>query len=273
MARTSFLAHYYGEMSAFSLFMKDVKSVPQLTDEELADLWPQVATSIEARNQLVNSYLPLVVGTAKLYQSMGIDMLDLFQEGAKALIRAVELFDWTRGVNFASYARRWIRAKITYYIYCNLWKSITLPYAVGLLFSRMSRILLMSGETGSLSAEQIAKKLGVKVGDLIPLLSCLEGIISLDLEISEDNRIADTIPERPYLAADDTFSAKTNTLFLSAGLNAVEKELLDFEFGLSAKLRTKVEEFRILSLTETRRDQIRKAMKHKMALAAETIGP
>ena len=95
---------------AMQLFLNEIRRYPLLTKEEEVDLAQRVeAGDLEAKDRLVNSNLRLVVSNARRYQSLGLPLLDLIQEGTLGLIRAAEKFDWRRGLKFSTYATYWIR--------------------------------------------------------------------------------------------------------------------------------------------------------------------
>jgi RNA polymerase primary sigma factor len=95
---------------ALSRYLDEVRRHPLLSASEelrLARLGGEVA-----RRRLVESNLRLVVTIARRYRGMGLDLLDLIQEGNLGLIAAAERYDWRRGTRFATYASWWIRRAI-----------------------------------------------------------------------------------------------------------------------------------------------------------------
>jgi RNA polymerase primary sigma factor len=99
---------------ALQLFMNEVRRHPLLTKEEEVELAQRVERGdLEAKERMVNSNLRLVVANARRYQNLGLPLLDLIQEGTLGLIRAVEKFDWRRGLKFSTYATFWIRQAMT----------------------------------------------------------------------------------------------------------------------------------------------------------------
>ena len=116
---------------AMQLFLNEVRRYPLLTREEERALAQRVeAGDAEAKERMVNSNLRLVVSIAKRYQGQGeLTLLDLIQEGVLGLIRAVEKFDWRRGLKFSTYATLWIQQAIQRGL-ANQARSIRLPVHV-----------------------------------------------------------------------------------------------------------------------------------------------
>jgi RNA polymerase primary sigma factor len=98
---------------ALRLFLDEIGRYPLLTAEEEVELAQRVEKGDdEAKEQMVNANLRLVVHIAKRYQNQGLTLLDLIQEGIFGLIRAVEKFDWRKGFKFSTYATWWIRQSL-----------------------------------------------------------------------------------------------------------------------------------------------------------------
>ncbi len=95
------------------LYLDDVGRYPLLSAEQQVALAQRIELGDEeARAQMIAANLRLVVHWARRYQGRGIDLVDLVQEGAFGLMRAVEKFDWRRGFKFSTYATWWIRQSL-----------------------------------------------------------------------------------------------------------------------------------------------------------------
>ena len=101
------------EPDSLQLFLNEVSRHRLLTAEEEVDLAQRNERGdFEAKERMVNANLRLVVSIAKHYRGQDIPLTDLIQEGILGLIRAVEKFDWRRGLKFSTYATPWIRQSI-----------------------------------------------------------------------------------------------------------------------------------------------------------------
>jgi len=96
------------------MYLKDIGKVPLLSQEQEVELAKRMAEGDEdAKRQLSESNLRLVVSIAKKYVGRGMLFLDLIQEGNFGLMKAVEKFDYTKGFKFSTYSTWWIRQSIT----------------------------------------------------------------------------------------------------------------------------------------------------------------
>ena len=96
------------------MYLKEIGQVPLLTSEQEIDLARRVEQGDkEAKRQLEEANLRLVVSIAKHYTGHGMSLMDLIQEGSLGLIRAVEKYDYKKGFRFSTYATWWIRQSIT----------------------------------------------------------------------------------------------------------------------------------------------------------------
>jgi RNA polymerase primary sigma factor len=101
------------EAESLQLFLNDVSGHRLLTAEEEQELARRIERGdLEAKQRMVKSNLRLVVSIAKHYQGQHVPLVDLIQEGMFGLIRAVEKFDWRRGLKFSTYATPWVRQSI-----------------------------------------------------------------------------------------------------------------------------------------------------------------
>ena len=110
----------------------------RLAEEKRSELRAAVAAGERASKVFVEANLRLVVSIAKRYQSSGVPLLDLVQEGNMGLIHALEKFDFARGFKFSTYATWWIRQAITRAI-ANTGRTIRLPVHAGEMVSRVQR--------------------------------------------------------------------------------------------------------------------------------------
>ena len=96
------------------IYLKEIGVVPLLTAQQEAEIAQRIAQGDEeAKKELINANLRLVISIAKRYVGRGMPFLDLIQEGNMGLIKAVEKFDYTKGFKFSTYATWWIRQAIT----------------------------------------------------------------------------------------------------------------------------------------------------------------
>jgi RNA polymerase primary sigma factor len=125
---------------ALQLFLRDVRRHPLLTAEDEVELAKRIERGdLEAKEQMVNSNLRLVVSLAKKYQGHELALLDLIQEGILGLIRAAEKFDWRRGYKFSTYATFWIRQAIQRGL-ANQGRTIRIPVHIGQRERKIARV-------------------------------------------------------------------------------------------------------------------------------------
>ena len=99
--------------SAISLYLHEISKYPILTPDEEQELTKKIANGDEqARDKFIKSNLRLVVAIAKKYRSENVEFLDLIQEGNVGLLKAVKLFDYTKGYRFSTYAAMSIKRTI-----------------------------------------------------------------------------------------------------------------------------------------------------------------
>src|SRR5207249_10774531 len=99
-----------GVPDSLTLFMHDLGRYPLLTAAEEVELAKRIERGDHAaKERMINANLRLVVSIAKRYQGHDLSLLDLIQEGIIGLIRAVEKFDWRKGLKFSTYATWWMR--------------------------------------------------------------------------------------------------------------------------------------------------------------------
>ena len=172
---------------ALQLFMQEIGRYPLLTKDEEIELAQRIERGdLEAKEQMINSNLRLVVSIAKRYQGHGLTLLDLIQEGIIGLIRAVEKFDWRKGFKFSTYATWWIRQAVQRGV-ANKSREIRVPVHIVEREQRISRAERdLAPRLGRMPTDdEVAEAARITVAQVAEVRSAARAVTSLDKPISE----------------------------------------------------------------------------------------
>ncbi|MGO2343770.1 RNA polymerase sigma factor RpoS [Vibrio litoralis] len=251
-------------LDATQLYLSEIGFSPLLTaEEEVLYARRALRGDAAARKRMIESNLRLVVKISRRYNSRGLALLDLIEEGNLGLIRAVEKFDPERGFRFSTYATWWIRQTIERAL-MNQTRTIRLPIHVVKelnIYLRTARELAQKLDHEP-TAEEIAFQLDKPVEDVSKMLRLNERVSSVDTPIGGDGdkALLDIIPDinnsDPEVSTQDN-DIKSSLIDWLDELNPKQKEVLARRFGLLGYEPSTLEEVgREISLTRERVRQI-----------------
>ena len=216
----------------------------------------------EARRQLVESNLRLVVFIARRHCHGSISYLDLIQEGNLGLMKAAEKFEHRRGFKFSSYAAWWIRQNIRRFL-ANHSRTIRIPTNIlEVVYKLMQAERLLSQESGrDPTAEELGTELGLPVARVRHLHQMIQQPLSLHTPVGDnDGNLGDLIPDPSAQNPLETIGAgqlKTLLEGIVSGLSTRQRMVLELRFGLlDGEPRTLEEVGGELKLTRERVRQI-----------------
>ncbi len=177
---------------AMALFLQEVRRYPLLTRAEEVSLAKRIERGdMEAKEQLINSNLRLVIANARKYQGHELPLLDLIQEGIFGLIRASEKFDWRRGYKFSTYATFWIRQAIQRAL-DNRARTIRIPVHLGQRERKLARAHSeLAAQLGrDPTDEEIAAAAELTLDEVMEAREAARVVTSLDRPVGEEEETA-----------------------------------------------------------------------------------
>src|SRR2546429_3300227 len=266
---------------ALQLFLNEAGRYKLLTAQEEVELAKRIERGDkEAKDLMINSNLRLVVSIAKKYQGHGISLLDLIQEGIIGLIRAVEKFDWRRGVKFSTYATWWIRQAVQRGV-ADKSRTIRIPVHIVEREQKISRAerALMTTTGRDPTDEEIAEKSKLSLKHVKEVRAAARAVTSLDRPVGAegDTNFGDLIAgesaepsEEVHVSlAEDTVRSAVETL------PERERDVVKLRYGMDGDPDPKsLEEIgRQLGLTRERVRQIEARALQRLAERREGAAP
>lgn len=259
------------------LYLREIGKIPLLNaEEELALAKRVVAGDKDAKDQMAEANMRLVVSIAKRYVGRGLDLLDLIQEGNTGLLRAVEKFDPDKGFKFSTYATWWIRQAITRAI-ADQARTIRIPVHMVETINKLLRTQrrLTQELNREPTNDEIAKAMEIDVDKVEHIMKIKQDISSLDASVrddEEDSVLGDFIEDEDTISPEESATnqlLKEHVKQLLSGLTDREQKILKLRFGLEdGKSHTLEEVGQEFSVTRERIRQIEakalaKLRKHK----------
>lgn len=246
------------------MYLKEIGKVPLLRAAEEIEIAKRMADGDQdAKKQLAEANLRLVVSVAKRYVGRGMLFLDLIQEGNLGLIKAVEKFDYRKGYKFSTYATWWIRQAITRAI-ADQARTIRIPVHMVETINKLIRVnrQLLQEYGREPRPDEIAREMGISEEKVREIIKVAQEPVSLETPIGEeeDSHLGDFIPDddAPAPAEVAAFTLlKEQLMEVLDTLTPREEKVLRLRFGLDdGKARTLEEVGREFNVTRERIRQI-----------------
>ena len=200
----------------------------------------------QAKKELMEANLRLVVSVAKRYLRSELSLLDLIQEGNIGLMKAIDRFQYRRGFKFSTYATWWIRQALSRAL-ADQSRTIRIPVHIVEQLHRISRVnRTMVSELGrDPTPEELAQHAGVPAEKVRLILESSRRPLSLESPVGGDSELGDFLEDTSAGSPDDALLSQDLTTRVEralATLSPKEKEILRLRFGMGAEGERTLEE-------------------------------
>lgn len=246
------------------MYLKEIGRVPLLNADQEIDLAKRIENNDdEAKQELAEANLRLVVSIAKRYVGRGMSFLDLIQEGNMGLMKAVDKFDYRLGFKFSTYATWWIRQAITRAI-ADQARTIRIPVHMVETINKLIRIQrqLLQDLGREPTPEEIGAEMDMSTDKVREILKIAQEPVSLETPIGEedDSHLGDFIEDKNATSPEQHASYELLKEQLEEVLDTLtdrEENVLRLRFGLNdGRTRTLEEVGRVFGVTRERIRQI-----------------
>ena len=262
------LDDYVAIEDPIKMYLKEIGKIPLLSVDEEMNLAKKICdpdenVRKEARKQMAESNLRLVVSIAKRYMGRGMQLLDLIQEGNLGLLRAVEKFDYQKGFKFSTYATWWIRQAITRSI-ADQARTIRIPVHMVETINRLIKVQrkLVQELGREPKPIEVAKVMGIPVAKVREIMSFALEPVSMETPIGDedDSHLGDFLQDAnakiPVNFAMDVL-LHDQLMEVIKSLTEREQKVILLRFGLEdGKPRTLEEVGKVFGITRERIRQI-----------------